>query len=126
MSNHEHISTRYETVDDVGSVALATVLTSELRDELEIRQLGAELLSLLSSDPAAVIVNMGKVEFLASSGVSQFIRLWKKSEADDIRLVLAETQDTPMEVFQLTGLDQKMEFNTTEQRALRSLAFPGE
>ena len=124
MSEFQQIAVHHESVDQVGSVAVAKIVRAKLLDELHIREMGDELLIVLGTQPAAMIVNFEDVEFLSSSSIGQLVKLWKHSRAADIRLVLAELDETLLEALRLTHLDKQFEINTTEKRALASLAFP--
>ena len=124
MSEYKHIAVRHEEVDDVGQVAVANLLRDKLFDELLIRETAEELLGILADGPKAMIVNFQQVQSLSSSAIGQLVKLWKQSQAADIRLVLTELNEAILEGFRVTHLDKQFEINTTEKRALKSLAFP--
>ena len=126
LSEYQHIAVRHEDVESVGTVTVANLLSDKLLDELLIRETADELLAVLAGGPKAMIVSFERVQSLSSSAIGQLVRLWKQSKAADIRLVLAELNETILEGFAVTHLDKQFEINTTEKRALKSLAFPVE
>ena len=124
MSEYRQIAVRQEELDDVGTVVVAKALRARFLDELHIRDFGDELLRVLATKPNAMVVNFEAVEFLSSSTIGQLVKVRKQARSADVRLVLTELDETVMEVFRMTHLDKQMEINTTEKRALASLAFP--
>lgn len=125
MSDFQHLAVGYQDVDELGKVAIATILREKLLDELLIREVFKELDDLLAFKPAAIIVSFESVQLMSSTAIGQLVRLWKQAKIAETRLILAELNEAILEGFQVTHLDKQFEINTSVSRAIRLLGFPG-
>lgn len=124
MSEFEHISVRYEHVDNAGSVAIATVLAPELKDELTGTAVGTELSNLVATKPSGLVVNLSRVNALSSSSIAQLVKVWKQSKADEVELVLTELNELLVELFRVVRLEDEIKIVSPEQRAISLAATP--
>jgi len=126
MADFQHFSIRYEHVEAAGSVAIATLLEPQLKDDAAAVELGDELVALLATKPAALIINYGRVKFMTSSFIGQLVRVWKQSNAQEVRLILTELSDLLAQLLSVARLDREIDTISPEHRAVASLAGPGE
>lgn len=68
-----------------------------------------------------IVVNLGKVHFIDSTGLATLVRGMRKSREKQGDLVLCELQQPVRIIFELTRLDQAFEIYTSEQAALQAL-----
>lgn len=94
-------------------------------DELIIRDLGDELLSLLDEDgPNKILLNFSHVEFLSSAALGKLISLRKRAVAYGGEVKLSNICDSVYTIFELTGLTkpEKFDIKTDQDEALRAFA----
>lgn len=122
MSDYEHISVRYEHVDDAGSIAIATVLTPEFKDETTGIALGGELATLIESKPFGLVLNLNRVNILSSSSIAQLVKVWKQAKADNVQFVMSELSELVAELFRVVRLKDEIQIVSPEQRAIAAAA----
>lgn len=121
MADFQQFTVRYEHVEAAGSVAIATLLEPELRDESAAIELGDELVTLLATKPAALVVNFNRVKFMTSSFIGQLARVWKQSKEHEVRLVLTELSDVLAQLLSVARLDSEIDTISPEQRAIAAI-----
>lgn len=79
---------------------------------------------LLKDGHRKLIIDLEKVTFIDSAGLSALVKLYKKTRSQSARLWLAGPRDPVRRVFQLTRLDRAFDIAETVPQALQSLAKP--
>lgn len=83
-------------------------LVVHLRGDVDLRSapdLHERLLTLLESPPQRMIVDLGAVHYMDSSGVGTLVDLKRRLERAGGRLVLVRPPPRVMSIFQITRLD---------------------
>jgi anti-sigma B factor antagonist len=81
----------------------------------------AGLESALSRQPTDVVLDFSGVQFLNSSNLSRLLRLRKKLNEEDRRLVLCGISTKVWGAFMVTGLDKVFEFSEAVPTALATI-----
>jgi anti-sigma B factor antagonist len=84
------------TVSLEGELDLATCHTAE-----------GELLQALETSSPEVILDMGKLEFIDSTGIALLVAALRRSESDQLRFIPSESQSVAR-VLKLTGIDERL------------------
>ena len=71
------------------------------------------------SKTARLVVNMGEVRYIDSSGIASLVEVLMKARNNQKRLVLFGLNKTVQEVLQLTRLTTVFEIRATEEEALQ-------
>jgi anti-sigma B factor antagonist len=81
-------------------------------------QLDAELSRLTADGRTDLVVDLARVDFLDSTGLSVRVKALKRVREADGRLDLVVTSDRVAKVFRITGLDQLIPLHPTLADAL--------
>jgi anti-sigma B factor antagonist len=81
-------------------------------------QLDAELSRLTADGRTDLVVDLARVDFLDSTGLSVLVKALKRVREADGRLDLVVTSDRVAKVFRITGLDQLIPLHATLADAL--------
>jgi anti-sigma B factor antagonist len=81
-------------------------------------QLDAELSRLTADGRTDLVVDLSRVDFLDSTGLSVLVKALKRVREADGRLVVVVTADRVAKVFRLTGLDQLIPLHPSVAEAL--------
>ena len=76
------------------------------------------LLALLDRKPARIVVNLGDVPYMDSSGVASLVKVLSRARRCGVALALAAMTDRVRSVFEITRLDSVFEIHATEEEAL--------
>lgn len=79
---------------------------------------------LLKEGNRKFIIDLQKVSFVDSAGLSALVKLLKRTRGQSARLFLAGSQDPVRRVLQLTRLDRAFDIAETVPQALQSLTRP--
>ncbi len=93
--------------------ALNDFRSNEFRDDLYE--------AVLDLEPKGVAVDLGRVDFLSSSGVAIIIGLKRRVEGQQGKLVVFAVQPVVQDLLRLTRLTQHLDFAQDEAEALRKL-----
>ena len=110
---------------NIDGVIVVELKDRRIVDELIIRDLGDELLSLLDEDgPNKILLNFSHVEFLSSAALGKLISLRKRAVAYGGEVKLSNICDSVYTIFELTGLTkpEKFDIKTDQDEALRAFA----
>jgi anti-sigma B factor antagonist len=77
--------------------------------------------AVMSHDPKGVALDLGRVDFLSSSGVAILIGLKRRLEGRQGKLVVFAVQPVVRELLRLTRLTQHLDFAADESDALNKL-----
>jgi anti-anti-sigma factor len=75
-------------------------------DSMSSRALDEALISELDEDHKCLIVDMGQVVYISSSGLKVLVGAWRKARSIDGAVVIAEMQPRVQEVFDMVGFDR--------------------
>ena len=94
-------------------------LVVRLSDDPELSEDMAEIAATLRNVCCDVVLDLADLRLLRSSGISKLLRLRKKINEHQKRLMLCSLQDSVWGIFLATGLDRVFEFadNVTEALA---------
>lgn len=76
------------------------------------------LLDILDEKPRRIVVNLGGVPYMDSSGVASLVKLLGRARKLDITVALASLTDRVKSIFEITRLDGIFEIHPTEKEAL--------
>ena len=82
---------------------------------------GAEIDEILSDSVGNLIINVEKVNFIASTGLRIILALGKRLKKDGAELVVCSMNSTTKSVFELSGFSKLFRTFGTEEEALESL-----
>ena len=75
-------------------------------DALSAPELRTEVEAIVSEGPRVVIVDLGGVELIDSSGVAVLVALYKRVKANHGRVEVRGLRDQPAAIFKLLHLDR--------------------
>jgi anti-sigma B factor antagonist len=108
-----------ELTYDISTVGDAVVITPA--GELDVATapgFRAELFRLLEDGPSRVVLSLGELSFVDSSGLSAILAARQHGQQSDVRLVLAAPRPNVLEVLQITALDGLLPIYDTVDEAL--------
>jgi anti-sigma B factor antagonist len=77
--------------------------------------------AVMNSDPKRVALDIGRVDFLSSTGVAIIVGLKRRIEARQGKLVVFSVQPVVQDLFRITRLTRYFTFADDESDALRQL-----
>jgi anti-sigma B factor antagonist len=106
--------------EDVGDVAVVRITAPRLENEDHIRAVFQEVAGLVDAGRPNLLLNLGRVEFLASVAVGKLLTLHRKVQSAGGRLALCQLSSATDEVLEIMHLKQVIPVYDDEQEALRS------
>ena len=104
---------------NVDGVIVVDFQDRRIVDELIIRDLGDELVSLVDEEGSnRILLDFGKVEFLSSAALGKLISLRKRAAAFGGEVKLCNICDSVYTIFELTGFPKKFDIKDTQEEAL--------
>jgi len=76
------------------------------------------LLAVLDDNPERIIVHLGAVPYMDSSGVASLVKLLSRARKANIKVLLVQLGDRVRSIFEITRLDNVFVICKTEQEAL--------
>ena len=76
------------------------------------------LMGLLPQNPTAIIVDLGGVDYMDSSGVASLVKLLSRTRKDSVRLTLVGLNMKVQSIFEITRLDSVFDIRSTRQEAM--------
>jgi anti-sigma B factor antagonist len=76
------------------------------------------LLAVLDEKPERIIVHLGAVPYMDSSGVASLVKLLSRARKANIKVFLVQLCDRVRSIFEITRLDNVFSICKTEQEAL--------
>ncbi|MGC9454493.1 MAG: STAS domain-containing protein [Phycisphaerae bacterium] len=76
------------------------------------------LLKLLDENPSTVVIDLGGVGYMDSSGVASLVKLLSRVRKKGVSLKLAGLTDRVRNIFEITRLDSVFEIHGTREEAL--------
>ena len=109
----------------MGDAHVVNFLTSQVLDEMNVQQLGAELNDLVDKQYATrMVINFSKIKFLSSAVLGKLISLNKKIVGLKGHLAFCTINPDIMEVFKITRLDKLIPIFEDEQAAVKGVNKP--
>lgn len=106
-------------IQRVGDVTFVEFLETRLIDGQQLESIGQELYKLVDQmDRRKLVLNFGKVQFLASAAIGVLMNLHKKSTAIRGTVVLCGLRKELMTVFEIMKLTKILNFAPSEKKAL--------
>jgi len=94
-------------------------------DESRITGLGEELLDLVKSENAKIVVNFENVGFMSSAMIGKLIQFSTRCKAEELKLRLCNINDNVMQVFKLMNLQKVFAIDSDESDAVAKLKKSG-
>ncbi len=110
------------SVHDNHGVTVVTVLGE--MDAENSAQLGEELNHLLAEGFRKVVIDLGKVGFMNSSGLATLVRYYKLARSNCGDISLAALQPPVRQVFQLSRLDRVFDLQPDVAKAVQRFTSP--
>lgn len=82
---------------------------------------GAEINEILSENVSNVIINIERVNYIASTGLRIILELGKRLKEEDAELVICSMNATTRSVFDMSGFSKIFRIFDTEEDALNEL-----
>ena len=113
-------------IRDAGDVVVVSLKQTKILDQTVIGQIGNEFkdLTMQAAADRRLLLNLSKIEFMASAMIGQIMLLYKQCKKDKIDLKLCSISPNIMEVFKITTLDKILDIHDTQQKALESFGPP--
>jgi len=112
-------------VENQGEIGVVRFMTSQVLDEMNVQQLGQELVDLVEKQYVVkMVINFEKIKFLSSAVLGKLIMLNKKVAAQKGRLGFCCINDNIMQVFKITRLDKLIPIFGTEEEAVAGIQKP--
>jgi len=95
----------------------------ELRGDVDMHhvpEVHAALLAECAKHPPALIIDLGDVHYMDSSGVGVLVQVYQKMKAAGGKLRLVRVRDRVRGIIEITRLDQYFEIFESEEEAVRS------
>jgi anti-sigma B factor antagonist len=103
---------------------VTVVMVSGEMDAGSSTQLGEELNHLLTEGTRKVVIDLGQVGFMNSSGLATLIHYYKLVRSNCGDISLAALQPTVRQAFQLTRLDRLFDLQPDVARAVQRFTSP--
>lgn len=102
-----------------GDVTVVSFVEKKILDELNIKEIGDELMELVEQhNKDKILVNFENVEYLSSAALGKLITLNKRMQAKNGQLKLCQISPSIYEIFKITKLNKYFEIYETEAEAL--------
>ena len=114
MSSHE-----FET-EELGDVTVVRLTAQRLEDEDHVRAVFQGVAGAVEAGRPNLLLNFGRVEYLASVAVGKLLALHRKVQSAGGRLALCHLSPATDEVLEVMHLKQVIPAYADEEEALRS------
>jgi len=123
MSGQNNSLIMVNMMEGVGTVSFST---SQVLDELNVQQLGKELMDLVEKHYIVkMVINFERIKFLSSAVLGKLISLNKRIAKEKGRLAFCCINDDIMQVFKITRLDKLIPIYETESQAVSAVSKGG-
>lgn len=115
-------------IDSVNDVSVVKLKDEKVMAPAQIETLGAELLSLVETNPnedggstgTNVLINFENVHFFSSGAINKLIVLEKRVRAGGGKIRLSNMQPEVRDLFSYTNLDQMFDILSNQTEAIES------
>ena len=111
-----HMEVTSKSVDKAIVIYVDGDLTTNSSPDVE-----AEINAILEEAVTNVVINVEKVNFIASTGLRIILKLGKRLRNEDLQLVVCSMNATTKSVFEMPGFTKMFPIFETEDEALESL-----
>ena len=111
-----HIEVTSKSLDKATVIYVDGDLTTMSSPDVE-----TEIKGILEGVATNVVINVEKVNFIASTGLRIILALGKRLSGDDLKLIVCSMNTTTKSVFEMSGFSQLFPIFETEEEALESL-----
>jgi anti-sigma B factor antagonist len=111
-------------VDVRASQRNADVRVVELSGRLDMEAANADTPALrkaIEQGPAGIIIDMGAVEFISSSGLRMLIAAYQDAQQAGKRMALVRARPSVCRIFRVSALDAMFRFFDNEAEAIETL-----
>ena len=105
-----------KTVDDILVISFMEEMNLDSNNTVQFREEVAKHIEGMNK----VVINMGNVAFLDSSGVGTLIAIWRNVSKNDGDLRLTSIRPIVRTIFELVRLHRVLEMYETEEEAIAS------
>ena len=106
-----------------GDVTVVNFVEKKILDELNIKEIGDELMELVEQHKKEkILINFENVEYLSSAALGKLITLNKKMQSRNGQLKLCEIAPSIYEIFKITKLNKFFEIHESEADALAAFS----
>jgi len=113
-------------VQTIADVTMVDVQEVRLLESAQLDALGEELYRLVEQmNRKKLILDCGKVQFMASAAISVFLNLNKKVAAAKGTLFICGIRKELMQVFEIMRLTKLFQFVANEEEAFKRLGYAG-
>jgi anti-anti-sigma factor len=111
-------------IQKMWDVTIVDFQEARLLEAHQIEAIGQELYRLVDQmDRKKLVLDFGKVQFLASAAIGVLMNLHKKSAAIGGTFIICSLKKELMKVFEIMRLTQVFKFAANEGEALRMLGY---
>ena len=111
-----HMEVTSKSVDTAIVIYVDGDLTTASSPEVE-----AEIIEILEGTATNVVINVEKVNFIASTGLRIILALGKRLNSDGMKLIVCSMNASTKSVFEMSGFNKLFPIFETEEKALESL-----
>jgi anti-sigma B factor antagonist len=111
-----HLEITSKCVDKATVIYVDGDLTTNSSPQVE-----AEINEILEGTDTNVIINVEKVNFIASTGLRIILVLGKRLNKNGLKLIMCSMNNTTASVFDISGFSKLFPIFETEEEALESL-----
>ena len=97
------------TVRSEGADACRVTVAGEM-DASNAHALEGALLSIEAGGASRIVLDLGSLEFIDSTGLAVIVRAHERAEGDGHRLGVTRPQGVVARTFEVVGLDQELDF----------------
>ena len=113
-------------VTKFGEVGVVSFTTTQVLDELNVQQLGQELMDLVDKQYIVkMVINFEHVKFLSSAVLGKLISLSKRIAEEKGRLAFCNIREEILQVFKITRLDKIIPIAESEGDAIKMVQKGG-
>ena len=108
-------------IRDARDVVVVSFRHVQILDQPVIARIGAEFkdLTLQAAADRRLLLNLDRIEFMASAMIGQIMLLYKQCKKDKVALKLCCISPNILEIFKITTLDKVLDIHPTEAEASR-------
>ncbi len=111
-----HMEVTSKSADKATVIYVDGDLTTASSPEAE-----AEINEILEGKTTNVVINVERVNFIASTGLRIILALGKRLNGDDLKLIVCSMNASTKSVFEMSGFSKLFPVFETEEEALESL-----
>ena len=111
-----HTEVTHRSTDAAVVIYVAGDLTTNTSPDVD-----AEILELMKNEAKHVVINVEKVNFIASTGLRVILALGKKLSGKGMKLIVCSMNPSTRSVFEMSGFTKLFPIYPNEEDALKDL-----